>query len=284
MKKGLIIGIDIGGTNIRCALVSKDKGVLSYTKERVHNKDSKEAIVKQLTQIIGIHFSQKVKGIGVGVPAIVDLEKGMLYEAFNLPGWKKVHLKAMLEKRYKVPVRINNDANCFALGEKCFGSAKKYKNIVGVILGTGFGAGIIINNMLYCGKNCAAGEFGRVLLKDKTVEDYCSGKFFINKYNLPGENLYAMAKQNNTKGLKAFKEFGDNLGLGVSAVINSIDPEIIVLGGSVSKAYKLFKEPFLASLKKHIYHRVYQNMKIKISTNEKIGVLGAASLFFSDSI
>jgi len=177
---------------------------------------------------------------------------------------------------------VNNDANCFALGEKYFGSARGYKNIVGIIIGTGFGAGVIIDNKLYCGNNCAAGEFGRIILKDKTVEDYCSGKFFIDKYKIPGEKIYGLAKKNGKRGLKAFKEFGKNLGLGVSIIINSIDPEIIVLGGSISKAYRFFKRPFFASLKKHTYKQVYKNIRIKTSKIEKAGVLGAASLFFNE--
>ena len=280
--RDLVIGMDIGGTNIRCAVISKNKGVLSYKKERIKNKDSKESTLNQLISLIDKYFSSKIKGVGIGVPAILNLKKGVLHEAYNLRGWNIVPLKRVFEKRYKIPVLVNNDANCFALGEKYFGSARGYKNIVGIIIGTGFGAGVIIDNKLYCGNNCAAGEFGRIILKNKTVEDYCSGKFFIDKYKIPGEKIYELAKKNNKKGLKAFKEFGKNLGLGISIIINSIDPEIIVLGGSISKAYRFFKRPFFASLKKHTYKQAYKNIRIKTSRTEKAGVLGAASLFFNE--
>lgn len=281
--KDLIIGVDVGGTNLRCALISRAKGIVAYEKEKIKNINSKERILKQLTTLIDKQFSSKIRGIGIGVPGIVDLKKGILYEAFNLLAWDKVPIKSILEKRYNVPVSVNNDAKCFALGEKHFGAARKYKDVVGIILGTGFGAGIIIDNKIYCGKNCAAGEFGRVLLKDKTIEDYCSGKFFISKYRYSGKELYEMAKKHDKKALRAFKEFGENLGLGLSVVINSIDPEIIVLGGSVSEGFEFFKKPLLTSLKKHIYKQVYKNIKIVKADNiEKAGVLGAASLFLEN--
>ena len=281
--KELIIGVDVGGTNIRCATVSKTKGILDYREERVADKHSEKEINKQLFKLIDSVFSDKIKGIGIGVPAIVDLKKGTLHEAFNLPGWRKVNLKNLIEKRYKVPVLINNDANCFALGEKYFGSAKRYQNVVGLIIGTGFGAGIIIDGRLYNGRNCAAGEFGRILLKNKTIEDYCSGKFFIKNYHLSGKELHELAKKYDRKSLKVLEEFGANLGLGISAVVNSIDPEIIVLGGSVSTAYNFFKKPLLLSLKKNVYKQVYKNLKIKTSKNKRMGVLGAASLFLDDT-
>ena len=201
-----IMGIDAGGTNIRCAVFSEGMKIISYSKEKIKNKNSKQMLYSQLTSIIDKSFSPKIKGIGIAVPAIIDIKKGVLYEAFNIPAWQKVPLKAMLEKKYKVKVLINNDANCFALGESLYGSAKDYKNIAGIILGTGFGVGIIINKKIYCGNNCAAGEFGRIFLKDKTIEDYCSGKFFINKYKLSGEKLYEMAGKGNKRALNAFRE------------------------------------------------------------------------------
>ena len=281
--KNNLIGVDIGGTNIRCGVVSKDKKLVSCKEKKIKNKFSKKSIINQLTSVLDEYYSRDIKGIGIGVPALVNLKKGIFYEADNLPGLGIVPLKKILEKRYKIPVLINNDANCFALAEKHFGSARNYRNIVGVIIGTGFGAGLVINNKLYCGNNCAAGEFGKIIFKDKTIEDYCSGKFFIKKYKLTGEELYNLAMKNNKKALNAFNEFGKNLGLGISMVINSIDPEIVVLGGSISKSYMFFKRTMFMSLKKYSYNQVYKNIKIKPSKIKNAGVLGAVSLFFDNA-
>ena len=176
--KDVLMGIDIGGTNIRCAAISRSGGEVSYKKAKIADANSKKEVINQLADVIDSIFTEKIKGIGVGVPSILDLVKGVVYEARNIPAWKEIPLKKILERKYGVPVLINNDANCFALGEKHFGFGKGYSSIAGVIIGTGFGAGIIINGRLHCGNNCAAGEIGRIPFKGRTMEDYCSGKFF----------------------------------------------------------------------------------------------------------
>ena len=278
-SKDIFIGVDIGGTNIRCATISKSRKIISYKEIKIKNTNSKEKVIKQLTRVIDSLFIKKIKGIGIGVPSIMDSYRGVVYEANNIPSWKKIPLKKILEKRYKVDILMNNDANCFALGEKHFGVVKGYKHIVGVIIGTGFGAGIIINSKLYRGSNCAAGEFGEIPFKDKTMEDYCSGKFF-NMYGISGEELHEMAKKGNKKALMIFKEFGENLGCGIATIINSVDPEIVILGGGVTKSYSFFKNSFLNSLEKHVYRRVFRNIKIKISTVKNVSLLGAVSLFY----
>ncbi|MBI2130629.1 ROK family protein [Candidatus Woesearchaeota archaeon] len=127
--KELMIGVDVGGTNIRCGVVS-EKGIISIDKEKIINKKSKDKINSQIINIIRKSFSSGIKGIGIGVPSIIDLKKGIIKETFNLPAWQNVPLKRILERKFHVPVRINNDAKCFALGEKHFGSAKKHSNIV----------------------------------------------------------------------------------------------------------------------------------------------------------
>ncbi len=280
-NKDIFIGVDVGGTNIRCATISKSKGIISYKKEKIENINSKKKIVNQFIRVVDSLFTKKVKGIGVGIPSILDVNKGVVYESNNIPGLRSINLKKVLEKKYKVPVLVNNDANCFALGEKYFGFGKDYKNIVGVIIGTGFGAGIVVNNRLYCGKNCAAGEFGRIPFKDKTIEDYCSGKFF-DRYNVSGEELNRMAKKKNKKALDIFRKFGKNLGYSIAVIADSIDPEIIILGGGISKSYNFFKNSFLNSLRKHIYTNVFRNIIIRRARIKDVSLLGAVSLFYEN--
>lgn len=280
MEKNLIIGVDVGGTNIRCAVISRSRGIIKYKESRIGNKNSQEKIINLLMDLLDTMFSSQIRGIGIGVAAIVNTKEGTIYEATNLPGLKNASFKKILEKKYKVPILVNNDANCFVLGEKFFESAKRFDHIVGVIIGTGFGAGIIIDGKLYCGHNCAAGEFGRVAFQDGNIEDYCSGKFFERRYNTSGEDLYTMAKKHEKMALSAFREYGNNLGIAIATVINSLDPEIIVLGGSVSKSYIFFKTSFLTTLKEYTSKYVYKKLKVKASRLNGIGVLGAAALFY----
>ena len=119
-------------------------------------------------------FDSAVSGIGVGVPSIVDVEKGIVYDVQNIPSWKEVHLKQLLEERFQVPVFINNDANCFAIGEKHFGKGKDHENMIGLIVGTGMAGGIIIKNQLYNGYNCGSGEFGMIPYLEHNYEYYSS--------------------------------------------------------------------------------------------------------------
>lgn len=274
-----MIGIDVGGTKIRAGIV-KNKRITKIITERVHAKSSKNKVLKQIIQIIEQLFNSDVKGIGIGVPAIVDPKTSILYESVNIKSWVKVPLKKVLEKKFKVPVIINNDANCFVLGEKLFGKAKRYSNIVGLIIGTGVGAGIIINRKLYSGHDGAAGEFGKIPYQNKDIEYYCSGKFFKNKFRISGEALFQKALKNNSSAKNIFKEYGKHLGNALSIIINAINPEIIVIGGSVSKAYKFFGKIMRASLKKTAYKKVLNNTKITVSDKKDIAVLGAASLFY----
>ena len=126
------------------------------------------------------------------------LKRGVVYDVQNIPSFKEVDLKRILEEEFKIPTYINNDANCFIVGEKYFGAGRDYKNIVGLIIGTGLGAGLYTNGKLYCGTNCGAGEFGMLPYKDGIYEDYCSGKYFSNGLKTTGKEIFYRAE----KGIK----------------------------------------------------------------------------------
>lgn len=273
-----IIGVDLGGTKIEVGKVSNNK-IEKLLKVDTKSNDSQDEIILQITSLIDRLIDKNTKNIGIAVPAVIDVEKGIVFETVNIPSWKKVPIKRILEQKYKLPVFVNNDANCFALGEKYFGIGKKYKNIAAVTISTGLGTGIIINGKLYSGYNCGAGEFGEVVFKDHNFEYYCSGKFFLNEYNIKGKELFEKAKQNNKEALIIFTKFGNNLGKVLAMVIHAIDPEIIILGGSVSKAYPYFIKSMKESLKESIYARSFSRLKLQLSKTENIVILGAASLY-----
>ena len=273
----VVIGIDMGGTEIKAGRVRK--GIITKTiriKTRSHSNTDK--ILEQIYKVIDKLFHKDVKYIGIGVPGLVDEKMGVIRSLTNIPSLNNIPLKKILEKKYKRPVFIDNDAACFVLGEKHFGKGKKFKNIVGLIMGTGAGAGIIINNKLYSGVNSGAGEFGEIFFKHKTVEDYCSGKFFLWKYHLTGLQLFNRVTKGEHKALKIFNEFGENIGMELAIIIDSIAPEVIIIGGSVAKAYRFFKKSMLKTLKKEISPIQFKKIKIKASTRKNIGILGASLL------
>ncbi|MQY73444.1 MAG: ROK family protein, partial [Dehalococcoidia bacterium] len=154
-----VIGIDLGGTKIQAGRIRQNEIEQEYYQPISAGK-AKESVLNEVIEAIEKVFSKTVNSIGIGVPGLVDVERGIVYDVTNIPSWDEVFLKDRLESHFDCPVYINNDANCFALGEKYFGKARGYSNIVGVTLGTGVGAGIIIHDHLYTGKSCGAGEFG----------------------------------------------------------------------------------------------------------------------------
>lgn len=272
-----IIGVDIGGTHIDVALI-EDKKIIKSCSCRTPSTENKETVTSAVEQAIQKLFADDVAGIGVGVPGLVDLETNDVLDVYNIPSWDRVPLKAILEKRFQKPVFVNNDANCFAIGEKYFGKGRNYKNFVGITFGTGVGTGIVIDDKLYSGRFCGAGEFGTIYYLDKSVEAYSSGQFFKDQ-NLDGKILAEKATAGDEESIQLFYEFGKHIGRAIANVLFALAPEAVIFGGSVSRSYQLF-EPGLRWVMENEfpYQRLWKALKIEISDLENSAVLGASSL------
>jgi glucokinase len=279
MTNTKIIGIDLGATNIRGAVVNGD-AMSDITSRRINTKGTEEQVLEDVYYVVDKLIEKDIKAIGIGVPSVVDVELGIVYDVVHIPSWKEVHLKQILEDKYKVPVFVNNDANCFALGEHYFGKGKGAKNMIGLTLGTGLGAGVIINNQLYAGPNCGAGEFGCVDYLDNNYEFYCSGSFFNNVYGLNGEDVFKGAQKGDAQSLKLYSEMGTHLGNAIKLVMYTYDPSLIILGGSVQLAYDFFEKTMWERIKTLVYPKSVERLKIERSALENSGILGAAGLYF----
>jgi len=271
------LGVDLGGTNFKVGRV-KNAIIEETTQNAVGRNISEKELMTTLYKSIDSVITNDVKGIGVGVPGVVDPIKGIIYDIQNLPVWKKIHLKELLQKRYELPVFINNDANCFALGEKLFGKGIHYKNFIGLSIGTGIGMGVIINNKLYNGVLCGAGEIGMITYKESIIEHYASSLFFENTYNRNAKEISELAQKGDTFALNAFSEFGIHLGEAIKNILYLYAPEAIVLGGSISKSFSLFEASVIASLKTFAYQKQIEHLKIEISDTEGLAILGAVAL------
>ena len=243
----MILGIDLGGTKIRAALLEQGVIVDERKVDSLANMTLEESLAYMKSGVIAPFMSEKVKGIGLGVPSVVDTKLGIVYDVTKIPSWKEVHLKDELEKEFNVPVFVNNDANCFALGEKYFGEGRPYSNMVGIALGTGMGAGIIINNTLYNGHNTGAGEIGCLRYLDNVSEYYCASTFFSEIHKTNGKDLEDRAIAGDREALKLWDEYGTHLGEVIKIVLYTYDPEAIILGGSLSKAFHFYKDAMWAS-------------------------------------
>lgn len=274
-----IIGVDLGGTKVNTGRVEENR-VVKHVSSHITTQGEMKAILDEIERSIDEVFESNVAGIGIGVPSVVDVEKGIVYDVQNIPSWKEVPLKTVLEDRFQKPTYVNNDANCFAVGEKHFGKGKKYRNMVGVTLGTGLGVGIIIDHRLFSGTNCGAGEFGSISYKDQIIEYYCSGQYFIHEHGLNGLDVYEKAKSGDTKALEIFEQFGLHLGEAIKTILFAVDPEAIILGGSVSRSFPFFKRAMWEQVKTFPYQKSINRLIIEVSEEPQIAILGAAALYY----
>ncbi|MDN5289129.1 MAG: hypothetical protein JWR38_5403 [Mucilaginibacter sp.] len=279
MNNSNVIGLDLGATNIRGAVVMG--GYLSdIVSQKIRTHGSVEDVLEDIYKVVDTLLQiNKAAAIGIGVPSVVDVTEGIVYEVQNIPSWKEVHLKQLMEARYQIPVYVNNDANCFALGEYHFGKGNNSDSMIGLTLGTGLGAGVMINKRLYPGFNCGAGEFGMFPYLDNILEYYCSGSFFGNVYGLDGVQVFEDAKKGDGKALKLYQELGKHIGHAVKQVMYAYDPELIVLGGSVRHAYEFFEQTMWQEIKTFAYTKAAECIRVEVSDLQNSGIIGAAALY-----
>jgi len=273
----MILGIDLGGTNIRIGQIVRGE-IIGKISEPSPSEQSLESSLEYLKTSIHRMMTDEVEGIGIGVPSVVDISRGVVYNVANIPSWKEVHLKDILSDEFGLPVYINNDSNCFVLGEKEYGYGKSFKDIVGVTLGTGVGTGIVINNVLYGGRNTGAGEIGSLSYLDATLEDYCSSDFFIRYHNTTGKDAAVRARQGDVSALKIWDDFGVHIGHLMQAILYAYDPELMILGGGIAEAYSLFENKMWEIMNEFPYPETINNIQIKVTQNADISILGAAAL------
>jgi len=276
-----ILGIDIGGTNLSCGIIEHGKLVKEY-----HTPFSagapRDQLLKELFGAINELFDDEITALGIGVPGYIDVEKGEILIIHNISAFKGLNLKELLTEAYNCPVFINNDANCFVLGEKYFGAGKNYRHLIGLTLGTGLGGGIVMNGKLVSGIWGGAGEFGSIAYRHSNYEDYCSSKFFIREYQATGEELFLKAETGDVHALEAFYEFGIHLGNLIKSIMFTLAPEAIVLGGSISKAFRYFEPGINEIIRKFPVEEICKGMFIGVSTISYPEILGAAALYLNE--
>lgn len=276
-----LLCVDLGGTKALVAKVTAT-GVIEKRYFDVDGAASKQQTNDFLCLIIKQVVDDTCIGIAVGVPSMVLMETGEVIETVNIPDWKNVQLKQLLSTYFKLPVRVHNDANCFAMGEFTQGNFKSDTNLIGICLGTGLGAGLVLNGQLYTGKHSAAGEFGSFSYQQGIIEHFTSGQFFINN-GTTGKKTYQEALNNDTQALCLFAEFGTHLANAISHVILAFDPDVIVLGGSVAQSSAFFLPHLHAQLATLVNPIILQSLDIRISElGDDAPLFGSHALFIND--
>ena len=273
----MTLGIDLGGTNLCLGLV--ENGIV---KERIsvpsfEPSATLDETLEYLAEQIAKVLTPQITKIGIGVPTVVDVHRGIVYEAANIPSWTEVHLKEFLEGRFGLPVSVNNDANCYAMGAYGkYPEDAKPESLVAMTLGTGLGIGIVDNGRLICGVNCGAGELGYLGYNGGCLEEFCRKQFFA-KYNADSYELSLAAQAGDPEALKIFKEFGRHLGYAVSIVMFAYDPSHVVFGGGIANALPLFKDSIMEYLRENFpLSKSVDRLVIDAQTSIDTPILGAS--------
>ncbi|RKD90267.1 ROK family protein [Mangrovibacterium diazotrophicum] len=274
-----IVGIDIGGTKISIGILVNGK-IEQFVKLETPADGTKEEVMQQIVKgIESLEGYEDAAGIGIGAPGLIDEKEGVIFSVTNIPSWREVHLKSYLEDHFKKPVYITNDANCFAIGVKIYGEGQPFKNVICLALGTGVGAGVVIDGYLYSGEVAGAGEVGGLPYLDADFETYCSGKFFKQINKVDGQTVFEKAQQNDPEALKMFAEFGRHVGNLIKTTIFMMAPEAVIVGGSVSNSYEFWKDAMMESVQEFPYKKVIENFQVLKTEMNDIAVIGAAALF-----
>lgn len=290
-----IVGLDLGGNHVSCILMNKKGNIHKKINFKIKSKNKKEILNKIVESIVFVTsgIKEDILGIGIGVPGIIDRKKGTV-SLVNLPELKDIKLKKIIEERFKLKVLIENDGNCAALAELIFGKGKGVNNLVCITLGTGFGTGIIINRKLYVGRGNAA-EISHTVIESQGLKCSCGNNGCLEEYiSTRGiqriakelgihENDLAeiekLANQGNIKAKKVFEISGVYLGIGLSNIVKTLDPDIIVISGGISNAGNLIMGPAIREMKK----RTFFNTPPVVISNLKDNIvnIGAASQFLN---
>ena len=290
----VFLGIDWGGTYIKAGLVNSQGKIV---KKKVYSsRADKQDFIRDLKLLLKDFSSFTIEGIGIGAPGIIDVEKGFIYYLPNIPGWENYPLQSVLKKNLKLPVFIDNDANAFALAESRFGAAKGKRSAIFLTLGTGLGGAVICNGKLLKGKT-SANELGHVPINLKgklcgcggrgCIETYVGNRYLLARYRSLKKNktkvkevkqLFQKGLAGEREALIVWEEFSHNLGKFLAGMINVFNPQVIIFGGGVSGAFKLFKPLVAKEIKKQVMWP--QNLGVKLVKAKLInaGIIGASLL------
>ncbi len=273
MKRKYYIGVDLGGSKVSVGLVHCNGSVVRYKRKKFNNKNDRE-ILLIIESCINSLMTKKVKSIGIGIPAIATTVSDKFTSEYspNLELLERMDIKEYFKKKKFKSVYLENDANCFIIGEHKYGSAKGYSDCVGLTLGSGIGCGIIIGNKIRHGAYNQCGEILDITTCDGILEDTLSARFISrNAGTSNAEEAAYLAQKGNKKAILSWKEYGKKLGWLISIIKRVIDPEIFILGGSISNSYNLFKNEMLKTANN-------KTPKVISKLKEKAAIIGAAFL------
>ncbi|MDO8548723.1 MAG: ROK family protein [Ignavibacteria bacterium] len=312
------LGIDLGGTSIKLGIVSNPGKIVSKISLPSHAELGPDEVISQvkkgIKQILA-HKKEKIKGIGIGVPGVINTEKGTVEYPPNFPGWGRIKVGKIIQKEFGIKTLIENDANAAAIGELIFGAGKKYNSFIMITLGTGVGGGVIFNKKIYRGEFGAAGEIGHISINYKGPKCKCGsvgcveayiGNNYLKEHVIkdlqenPGSKILELVNNEadliTPRIIQEAMEMGDEfaksvvenmgiqLGVVLTSVSNLLDISTFIIGGGVSG----FGKPLFNKIQETIVERVFIPTKKRVKVlpaklKNDSGIKGASALVFYKS-
>lgn len=303
-------GIDVGGTTIKCGLFKEDGTLLEKWEIRTRTEENGSYILSDIASSIREKMEEKhlkkedIIGVGVGVPGPVNEAGELPNGAVNLH-WKRINLVEELGKLLDLPVKAGNDANVAALGEMFQGGASGFKNVIFVTLGTGVGGGIVVDGKIVAGAHGAGGEIGHVHVENQETEPCNCGNYgcleqvasatgivrlarrklqknqkatLLNEQYLSAKSVFDAVKKEDEVAKEIIDEFGYYLGNALSIFAGVVDPEVIVIGGGVSKAGPILLEYIEKYYMKYAFPACREAVFSLAKLGNDAGIYGGAKL------
>jgi len=309
-KPAYIIAIDLGGTNIRAALVDQNGKIIEKKDTSTITGQGHEIVIQQMCGLMWDVIKkskvehQEIIGIGIASPGPLDTKTGVIIDTPNL-GWKNVHLKDAIEQEFHLPTYVDNDGNLAALGESWLGAGKGVNYLICLTLGTGIGGGIIINGELFHGSTDAAGELGHIIVEPDglrcgcgnygCLEAYASGPAIVKRTFLAmkaGKRtqleeaaeisplvIYQAALKNDELANEIIKETGRYLGIGIISLVNVLNPQLVIIGGRVAQMDKILLKYIREDVTKRAFLEPGRRISIVLAQlGDDAGIIGAAKM------
>ena len=308
----IVLATDLGGTNMRMAAVNRDGTILYRTKRETPQTERANEIVYALVEAAqecrrNVEPQGLVLGFAAAVPATVSVEKGLILQAPNVPSLDGFRISAALKEELGLPCFLENDANAAAVGESWLGASKDLKNSILVTLGTGVGGGIIIEGKVLRGADGTAGEIGHICVEPYGVPCGCGSRGCLEQYasataivrlireleslypqselpeksRLTAVEIYQAGKKGDELALEVFRQQGFYLGIALAGLINTLNPDVIVIGGGAAAGWDLFIPPTAEQIRSRAYRQPAERAKlVPAECGDNAGILGAARIAF----
>lgn len=318
-----IIGVDLGGTKISVgATDTEGQGMYGLHSEPTLPEEGATSVINRISRMVLQTMSETMRetgadrkyflGVGVGAPGPLDRKKGVVIVTPNL-GWKDVPLRDMISSLTKLPVSLDNDANCATYGEWWTGAARGEKNVIGVTIGTGIGGGLILNGELYHGASDVAGEIGHTTIEQNgrrcgcgnygCLEAYASGPAIADRARealsddldsilpalaggdaamITAQTVYAAAAEGDAIAREVVRDTARYLGTGIASLLNIFNPGVVVIAGGVTQAGDALFEPLRVEVRKRAFRPAVEACRIVPGALPgTAGVVGAAAAFLA---